>query len=247
MNFKVKKSNIVIVVAVHFLILLILQISSCSASNFNYFNLIEGLRTNEILYQWVNLAIRFFIFAVPALLLIKKYEKILPMSLKDLFISKPNLSNSLLSLFILIPYFLLALAIATGFKFNIRWENIGKFFNEHIKDFASINIFYAIIGAPFCEEIVFRGWIQNALTSKIKPIYAMIITNILFILIHFPGYILVTKDFPNPLSWCGVFLVGMLCSSSLYKNKNIFVPVLIHFINNFILVKLFEFCLNNIT
>ncbi|MDR1473460.1 MAG: CPBP family intramembrane metalloprotease [Lactobacillales bacterium] len=94
------------------------------------------------------------------------------------------------------------------------------------QDFKSSNwIWLAVVGLT--EEIVFRGLIQNALTSKMQTSSAMIITNILFIIIHFPIQ-MHNGTFPNFFQFANTFVIGMIFSYSLDKTKNLCVPIILH-------------------
>lgn len=76
--------------------------------------------------------------------------------------------------------------------------------------------------APFAEEFMFRGVILNRLKIKFGVKKAIIISSILFGLMHFELAIL-----PG--------IVFGICMAVVYlKTKNIFVPIAIHLINNLI-------------
>jgi membrane protease YdiL (CAAX protease family) len=94
------------------------------------------------------------------------------------------------------------------------------------QDFKSSDwIWLAVVGLT--EEIVFRGLIQNALTSKMQTSSAMIITNILFMIIHSPIQIH-NETFPNFFQFANAFFIGMIFSYSLDKTKNLCVPIILH-------------------
>lgn len=92
-------------------------------------------------------------------------------------------------------------------------------------DTAYSTIVYTISAAfvaPFAEEFMFRGVILNRLKIKFGVKKAIIISSILFGLMHFELAIL-----PG--------IVFGICMAVVYlKTKNIFVPVAIHLVNNVI-------------
>ena len=73
-----------------------------------------------------------------------------------------------------------------------------------------------------CEEFFFRGFIFKSLEQDIGYKKAIIFTGILFGVFHF-----------YPLKILTTALLGILFSYAYYRTKNFFVPVSLHFINNF--------------
>ena len=86
------------------------------------------------------------------------------------------------------------------------------------------------------EEFFFRGVLQNLFMRWWKkPALAIIITSILFSLVHASYYLFISR-----------FILGCALGLLFYKSKNIWVNIFAHFINNFIaLLQLFY--LNNKT
>jgi hypothetical protein len=84
-----------------------------------------------------------------------------------------------------------------------------------------------------CEEIMFRGFIQKSFEFKLKPFNAALITAIFFGIYHF-----------NPYALVPLILIGLYFGFAAYMSNSIFVPISLHFINNFIAV-LFYFIFGN--
>ncbi len=76
-----------------------------------------------------------------------------------------------------------------------------------------------------CEEVMFRGYIQKSFELKMKPIWAAIITAIFFGLYHF-----------NPYGLIPLIGLGLYFGYAAYMSNSIFVPMSLHFVNNFIAV-----------
>ncbi len=76
-----------------------------------------------------------------------------------------------------------------------------------------------------CEEFFFRGFIQKSFEYKQKPFTAILLTSLFFGLYHFNPYGLI------PLIFIGIYL-----GYSVYKSNSIIVPVILHFINNFVAI-----------
>lgn len=81
----------------------------------------------------------------------------------------------------------------------------------------------ATIIAPISEEIVFRGWLFNALKRKMQVWPALILSSIAFSAIH-----------PS-LSSITTFLFGVCVAIAYYKTQNLWVPIIIHSLNNFLI------------
>ncbi|MFC2140079.1 type II CAAX prenyl endopeptidase Rce1 family protein, partial [Bacteroidota bacterium] len=74
-----------------------------------------------------------------------------------------------------------------------------------------------------CEEVFFRGYVQKSFELKYKPFWAALITALFFGLYHF-----------NPFGMIPLILLGLFIGYSAYMSNSIIVPMLIHFLNNFI-------------
>lgn len=79
----------------------------------------------------------------------------------------------------------------------------------------------ALLPAMF-EELLFRGVLQNLLGRWIKkPVVAIIITSVLFSLIHSSYYLFISR-----------FLLGYALGLLFFKTKNIWINIFAHFMNN---------------
>lgn len=79
-----------------------------------------------------------------------------------------------------------------------------------------------------CEEVFFRGFVQKSFELKWKPFWSIAVTSLVFSLYHFSPYGLI------PL-----FLLSAFLGYAAYKSGSIFVPMSIHFANNFIMIILY--------
>jgi membrane protease YdiL (CAAX protease family) len=203
-----KKPNLFLSVAIYYLLLLSLWF---------VFHLIfspwQMVHTDQYLGEVINSLTKVTLWILPSIYLIRNYKSELTYSLTDLFYSKIKWPIAMwgVLLFICIPLirdFILKKSLTLNKEFK-----------------ASDWIWIAVVG--FTEEIVFRGLIQNALTSKMQVSYAMIITNILFIIIHFPIQ-MHNGEFPSLPHFINIFIMGMIFSYSLDKTKNLYVPIILH-------------------
>jgi len=79
------------------------------------------------------------------------------------------------------------------------------------------------ITPAICEEFFFRGFVQKSFEYKLKPLTAIFITSFFFGIYHF-----------NPYGLIPLILLGMYLGFSVYLSNSIIVPILLHFLNNFI-------------
>ena len=73
----------------------------------------------------------------------------------------------------------------------------------------------------FCEEFFFRGFVQKSFEYSIKPFWAIIISSTVFSLYHF-----------NPYGFFALVILAGYFGFSAYISKSIFIPILLHFLNN---------------
>ncbi len=101
---------------------------------------------------------------------------------------------------------------------------------------------YIIVG--FVEEIVFRGWGYNSLANILSHKKAVVITTIIFILLHFPAYFIKlirfgTFDFMGIVGQGFSSLIWGIVSCWLIKEgKTIWNPILAHTIYDLMYVLL---------
>ena len=99
-----------------------------------------------------------------------------------------------------------------------------------IGDFRIASLVGAVLFVGITEEVVFRGFFLNALLKKMKPRYAVLLTAVLFLLIHFPIWyyngILLSALLSG--EFLIVLVLSVIFSWTFIKSKNIFVPILLH-------------------
>jgi membrane protease YdiL (CAAX protease family) len=82
--------------------------------------------------------------------------------------------------------------------------------------------FFSCFFAPFFEEIIFRGFLYTAIKKKFSVPLSVFITSLIFSLFH-----------PNVFIFCGIFLLSLILTYLFEKTQNLWVPIGIHFANNF--------------
>ena len=141
---------------------------------------------------------------------------------------------------IMMIYYIIQFIFDNAFLFNFF-----KYFNDVLTGKKNITIYdililekslkprfepFMLIGSvifgPIFEEILYRGLMYNKLKEISNAFIAILISSILFALLHIPGYGFNIKIF------CFV-LDGILLTYCYEKTDNIYVPILVHSINNF--------------
>lgn len=104
----------------------------------------------------------------------------------------------------------------------------GGLLNAHsVLEGLLVIIIVAIVPA-FCEETLFRGFIQRSFEFKMKPVWAAFITAVFFALYHF-----------NPYASVPLMMLGFYFGFAAYMSDSIFIPISLHFFNNFLAVIFF--------
>jgi membrane protease YdiL (CAAX protease family) len=98
---------------------------------------------------------------------------------------------------------------------------------DNFWDYLSIVISVALVPA-FCEEFLFRGFVQSSFEKRWSITLTIIITALLFALFHF-----------NPFAIVPLFALGAYFSYLVYLTDSIFYSVILHFLNNFFTITIF--------
>lgn len=86
--------------------------------------------------------------------------------------------------------------------------------------FSAITI---IIAAPILEELIFRGIILDGLLKKYSPVKSIVISSILFGVVHL-----------NPWQFIAAFTIGSFSGWVYYKTRKLTLSILIHYTNNLV-------------
>jgi len=116
----------------------------------------------------------------------------------------------------------LAVRIATG-----NWSPPGTSVSSWID---------IVILAPLLEEFLMRGAILAALRRKMAFWPANVITAVLFLLLHVPGWFFLgslSSMLTNPVGGAlAIVLVGLACGLAAKRGEGLVAAILVHFLNN---------------
>jgi len=87
----------------------------------------------------------------------------------------------------------------------------------------------ALLAAPFWEEIVFRGFLQPFLAGRLGAPSAIVVTSVLFSLIHYSG----SKVFIVPAL---VFPLALALGYAYHRTQRLAAPLMLHVLHNLVTV-----------
>ncbi len=101
----------------------------------------------------------------------------------------------------------------------------------------SWSIFNAVLVSPILEEILFRGAILPVFKQKYSFITANLITSILFLGLHIPGWYfqgVLANNLINPMGGAlSIFLLSLVFGYIAHKSKTSLASIAAHILNNF--------------
>ena len=113
-------------------------------------------------------------------------------------------------------------------------ETYGNLLSAHTALGILLVILVVSVVPAICEEVLFRGFIQRSFEFKIKPVWAAFITAIFFGMFHL-----------YPLELIPLIALGFFLGYAAYKSKSIFVPMSLHFFNNFVAIIIYFIYVND--
>lgn len=90
---------------------------------------------------------------------------------------------------------------------------------------ASFIVFVVAVIPALCEETFFRGFVQKSFENKFKPVWSILLTSVFFGIYHF-----------NPYGLIALIALGVYFGFAAYTSNSIFIPMILHFLNNFFAV-----------
>lgn len=91
-------------------------------------------------------------------------------------------------------------------------------------------LIWGFIGV-FVEELMFRGVIQSKLSESMSAFFAIVITTVLFFLIHVPGWVTLSIRV-NAATVATVILVGIISGTLRYWSRSLWPGFAVHWANN---------------
>ncbi|WOC39943.1 type II CAAX endopeptidase family protein [Polaribacter sp. HL-MS24] len=145
---------------------------------------------------------------------------------KRIGINKYNFSLSSMKIMALVSISIIA--IQTGITQPIvnslpMPEFMQKIFLEFANQKGVFSFLAIVIAAPIIEELIFRGIILNGLLQKYSPVKSIILSSVLFGIVHL-----------NPWQFVSATIIGIFSGWVYYRTKKLSLSILIHLVNNLI-------------
>jgi len=139
-------------------------------------------------------------------------------------ISKYNFSLSSMKIMVLISISIIA--IQTGIVSPIvsslpMPEIMKKIFLEFANQNGIFSFIVIVIAAPIIEELIFRGIILNGLLQRYSPVKSIIISSVLFGIVHL-----------NPWQFISALIIGLFSGWVYYRTRKLTLSIMIHSVNN---------------
>jgi len=128
-----------------------------------------------------------------------------------------------------VPFISDAKNLLDQFDKNIE-ESYSKLLISNSASEALLVILVVAVTPAICEEVFFRGYVQRTFEMRYTAFKSALFTGIFFGLYHFHPY----QIFP-------LVALGLYFGYAVYKSDSIFVPITLHFLNNFIAIMMFFF------
>lgn len=110
------------------------------------------------------------------------------------------------------------------------------FVTRHITFTTNIWILLNIPFAPIIEELVFRGFLLTKLEKQMDGMQAIVVSAIIFTVLHFPGWILLLHMslIVLVMNSAQVFIFGFILGFIKRQAKSVYPGMVVHIVNNFL-------------
>ncbi len=183
-----------------------------------FYPYIQVLDPNSTAFVLINLFARILIWVIPAIIYLRLSNS-QTFSIKGLF--KPTFRGFLIALLIALTMFLANLVLLGIPSFNFHGIDLNTYVNT-------------IVLVPLIEEFVFRGVILNSILEIVHSetnVIENILTSVLFVGIHVPGWLLYSPNIPIYLPFT-LFILSLILGFLSIKYKSILPSSLLHSLNN---------------
>ena len=166
----------------------------------------------QIVFDWI---LKNLCWTLPALILIKKFDKRLYINSKKLFIN-PVDKKQVALVFLAEIAFCILNSVASHKGFYFRPEGLQEC------------VSFVFVGVT--EELVFRAWLLNSVITEKNKNFASGLNAILFLCIHFPIWIFYGNfiAYMTSFSFVMIIILSIFFSWTMLYFKNIWVTIGVH-------------------
>ena len=182
-------------------------------------DIINASIRNEYVLQFIKSGvIKNLIWTLPAVLLVKRFDSQVCVGLREMFTSKVRVWKYLPVFLLFSVYFIAASVLLNG----------GLVISEAF----GLKELIIVLFVGITEEMVFRGWLLNALIGKdgSRKWLAVIANSVMFLLIHFPVWIhdgVFVENFRS-FGFLSVLILSGIFGWTFTNSKNNWIPVALH-------------------
>lgn len=170
---------------------------------------------NESVCALVKGLFKSLVWILPAALLVHHFRDKVYVTLKTMFTGKANWLKWLPVFLCITAYYIVSAVTAKG--------------GLKLADGFGLPLIITDLFVGITEEMVFRGWLLNVtLPMAKKPWIPVAVNSLMFLMIHFPIWIMNGVFLQNLASSWALILLSILFSFSFIKSKNILVPTALH-------------------
>lgn len=170
--------------------------------------------------------IRLLVWVVPVFIYLAKVDRVRPLRFLRLKTAGENLFQASLVT-------ALFFSVVIAFEYFVENRTIGRAFDLSLEEW--INLVWWLPFACWCEEVLFRGFIQQKLRLKMNFVGANLLTSVLFVAIHWPGWIMFNGFGASLVTLsAGVFFISLLLGYLLEETRSLWPCVAAHVLNNVI-------------
>ena len=188
-------------------------------------SLIEDICPGEIIAEIVKtVVIKNLVWVLPAALLVHHYKDDVCIGLKEMFTAKVKWLK-----FLPVFLFFVLYPLICGY---LRKGSLTLDSDLDVKQV----IAFSFVGIT--EEMVFRGWLLNAMVGKERTNQwkAILLSSLMFVAIHIPTWIIhgqLAGAFLH-FGFVQIIILSVIFSITFLKSRNILVPVALHMIWDFL-------------
>jgi hypothetical protein len=188
--------------------------------------IIDNICPGEIISEIVKtVVIKNLVWVLPAALLVHHYKDDVCIGLKEMFTTKVKWLK-----FLPVFLFFVLYPLICGY---LRKGSLTLDSDLDVKQV----IAFSFVGIT--EEMVFRGWLLNAMVGKERTNQwkAILLSSLMFVAIHIPTWTIhgqLTEVFLH-LGFVQIIILSIVFSITFLKSRNILVPVALHMIWDFLL------------
>ena len=196
------------------------------------FSMLENIKIQIVLYQSLNVLINITLF-----LLYLSFQK--KAQIKALW-KDPSVETSSYFYDILLGIFtwFISFPVVVALNSLVEWINSNLFKFEEVDQVAVrflktsstsaatlvITIIMIIITAPFIEEFLFRGCLQNWLRQKLGTTQAILLTSFIFAMMHFSP----SQKLSNIPLLVSLFTFSLYLGFLYEKTRSLLAPIILH-------------------